>query len=330
MPEGLEGVNSNAFNSCHIDTIVLPSSVRWLQSGAFSGCDAKYISIPPAVELQWDPWMWDPDYGAFPFDGNYEAEIHVRGHKSDATFLNDYNIVYSWGDRFIFDWDIEYKLRYMVDGKELASFDVTPYSEVSLYTANVEIPDKDGCEFLKWDNLPELMPEGDLTVNAVYTKIQYCAIPTVRYANGMLTFDCETQGATVISEIVAPDATIYDENTIPLTRIYLIKAYAKADGYANSDTLKALLGWIDVDYQDIDNGLPTINALPVLAYLNGQEIVVNCPVKEQDLEVYSIDGKLLLKTKIQDGTVVFSRDLLQTNAVIIKVGTQIIKLMLSI
>ena len=142
------------------------------------------------------PFFFDPEYGRFPFDGNYEAVIHVRGHKKDAKFLEDYYIESSFGEMFYYDWDVEYKLRFVVDDAEFAAFDVYPYTELNSYAQTVGTPLKTGCEFVEWKTLPTLMPEGDLTVYAVFTKIRYCAVPTVGYANAQLRFDCETRTAT--------------------------------------------------------------------------------------------------------------------------------------
>lgn len=330
LPQGLERIGYNAFrNDNALDTIYIPSGVTLIEYGAFYECQASFFSIPPSVELQWEPFSYDPEYGRFPFDGNYEAVIHVRGHKQDAKFLEDYYIESSFGEMFYYDWDVEYKLRFVVDNAEFAAFDVSPYTELNTYAQTIGTPLKTGCEFVEWKTLPTLMPEGDLTVYAVFTKIRYCAVPTVGYANGQLRFDCETPGATVVTEIFAPDAGVFEDNVIQLTKAYIIKAVAKADGYANSDTLKVLLGWIDASMpENIDDGVVHVKTLPVMAYLNGSELVVKCPFEGQEINVYSVDGRLLIQSRIIDGTATFNLDSLPTGVIIIKIADKSLKVKL--
>lgn len=330
LPQGLERIGYNAFrNDNALDTIYIPSGVTLIEYGAFYECQASFFSIPPTVELQWEPFSYDPEYGRFPFDGNYEAVIHVRGHKKDAKFLEDYYIESSFGEMFYYDWDVEYKLKFVVDDAEFAAFDVYPYTELNSYAQTIGTPLKTGCEFVEWKTLPTLMPEGDLTVYAVFTKIRYCAVPTVGYANAQLRFDCETPGATVVTEIFAPDAGVFEDNVIQLTKAYIIKAVAKADGYAISDTLKVLLGWIDVSMPDnIDDGVIQVKTLPVMAYLNGSELVVKCPFEGQEINVYSVDGRLLIQSRIIDGTATFNLDSLPTGVIIIKIADKSLKVKL--
>ena len=62
-----------------------------------------------------------------------------------------------------------------------------------------------------------------------------CATPEISYANGMITFNCETEGVEYISDIKSEDVKKYNVGEITLTQKYNVSVYATKDGYNNSD-----------------------------------------------------------------------------------------------
>ena len=68
------------------------------------------------------------------------------------------------------------------------------------------------------------------------TEPQKCATPTIHYANGQLTFECETEEVTYQTTISDPDITSYSSNNINLTGKYNVKVYATKPGFDDSDT----------------------------------------------------------------------------------------------
>ena len=76
-----------------------------------------------------------------------------------------------------------------------------------------------------------------------------CATPTIDYANWKLTFNCATKGAEIVSK-----AKVQEEkeggSELSLTPTYTITAYAKAEGYRDSEVATATIGW--------KNGRPVI------------------------------------------------------------------------
>ena len=63
---------------------------------------------------------------------------------------------------------------------------------------------------------------------------EICATPTIAFANGKLTFACETEGASFVSSLSFEDASLHTSSEVSLAAKYRISVYAKKDGYANS------------------------------------------------------------------------------------------------
>lgn len=64
--------------------------------------------------------------------------------------------------------------------------------------------------------------------------IPQCATPIITYANGKVSFSCETEGVDFISEVTVDDANKYYDSEITLSQTYKISVYATRDGYENS------------------------------------------------------------------------------------------------
>ena len=63
---------------------------------------------------------------------------------------------------------------------------------------------------------------------------QKCATPTISYANGKLTFDCETEDVEFVSEITSSDFNKHYGSEVSLTCTYLVSVYATKAGYEDS------------------------------------------------------------------------------------------------
>ena len=85
---------------------------------------------------------------------------------------------------------------------------------------------------------------GDWTIS--YIKISHeeggdsqkpkCATPEINYANGKVTFSCETEGVEYISKIKSEDVKKYNYvGEITLTQKYNVSVYAIKEGYNKSD-----------------------------------------------------------------------------------------------
>jgi hypothetical protein len=89
-----------------------------------------------------------------------------------------------------------------------------------------------------------------LTLDGQEVEVPQCATPTIDYANWKLTFNCETGGAEIVTKAVCSDTQEGNGGAISLMPTYTITAYAKAEGYRDSDVATAIIGW--------KNGRPVI------------------------------------------------------------------------
>ena len=82
-----------------------------------------------------------------------------------------------------FEEPSEYTVTYMSDGNRIGAERYMPGDEIN---PQIEAPQKEGCTFSGWDNLPETMPAANVTVNAVWSVNQY----TIRFdTDGALPID---------------------------------------------------------------------------------------------------------------------------------------------
>jgi len=79
-----------------------------------------------------------------------------------------------------------------------------------------------------WKNFKEIVPLEDVT-------LEKCATPTIVYANGELSFTCETEGVEFIYDVKVGGAKAGTGNKVQLTPTYTVSVYAAKEGYENSD-----------------------------------------------------------------------------------------------
>jgi len=86
-----------------------------------------------------------------------------------------------------------------------------------------------------------------LTLEGQEVEAQQCAVPTVAYADGQLTLECETEGAECVWTLRNPDTLSGRGRTISLARQYELMVYATAKGMTDSDQVTYLIVWGDND-----------------------------------------------------------------------------------
>jgi hypothetical protein len=64
-----------------------------------------------------------------------------------------------------------------------------------------------------------------------------CATPSITFADGKLTFTCDTEGAECVSNIICSDVKKHYGNEIALTCTYHVSVYATKAGYEDSDVV---------------------------------------------------------------------------------------------
>lgn len=218
-----------------------------------------------------------------------------------------------------------YTLTWMVDGEIYRQYDVAYGTALVAEQA----PAKLGCTFSGWSDLPATMPARDVVVSGSFSYDEQCPAPTVSYEDGTLKFACELPDVLFVSEVSSPDMGTYQSDSISLAKTYLIQVYAQRDGYADSEVTTAMLLWIDAKSFDtpLDDKLE-IEAVPVLVYGTRQEISVRCLLENEQIEVYTADGRQIARAQIVDGAAVIRPATDIDGVVVVKVAGQTFKLLI--
>ena len=77
------------------------------------------------------------------------------------------------------------------------------------------------------------------------SEIEKCATPTIHYANGKLSFECETEGVNFKTTITCSDINSYYDNKINLSGTYIVKVTASKSSFIDSDTATAEINLLE-------------------------------------------------------------------------------------
>ena len=161
LPNGISSIEDNTFNGCSkLSSIVIPGTVKKIGSLAFANCAELmdfycYSSTIPQT-----------DNNIFTNSLIEYATLHVP-----YSVIEEYKAVEPWkGFKEIVAIDMpKYSLIYMVDGEvyKTVSYD---FGEV---ITSEPAPEKEGYTFSGWSEIPETMPDHDVTVTGSFTINKY-------------------------------------------------------------------------------------------------------------------------------------------------------------
>ena len=157
-------------------------------------------------------------------------------------------------------------------------------------------------------------------------EVEKCATPVVTYAEGKLSFSCETEGAEFVTNVVAEDAKKYYDAEIELSATYNIEVFATKANCENSDTVNVALVWVENGDVNEDTGVISVPAAPVLVQGNGGVLSVSGVAKGTDVVVYTISGTEVTRSTATNGTATISTGLQSGTIVVVKFGNKSVKL----
>ena len=307
-PKELKIIKKQAFYGCKLNSITIPTDVEFIYQEAFANCnDLMYVKALP----QTPPILYDNSFS------NYSVPLEVpKGCKET------YQLAQGWKNfkNIITAGDI-YKLVYMVDGEEYASYSVEEGSPITPEPA----PTKEGYTFSGWSELPKTMPAHDVTVSGTFS---------LTYPNGQcetkLKFQCKTKGVDYVSTISDKDIKTYTGDEITLTATYSISVYAKADGYKDSEVATATLCWIDAEpwaegTKEAEDNVTEVKAMPVLIQAEGNIISVQGAVEGTEISVYNTAGIKLNSAIANNGITKLNTTLPSGSTAIVKIGEKSVK-----
>lgn len=157
-------------------------------------------------------------------------------------------------------------------------------------------------------------------------KPEQCAVPTISYADGKLTFASSTPNAeyhyTITDTDMASD-TYSKDGIVKLSAAYNISAYATADGCKPSDKATATLYWVEANLQNTTTNINQATTRGIIVTSNDGIVTLSGLNNDETVRFYSVDGKQLGAAKAINGT---ASQAVSESVVIAKMGNQTIKI----
>ena len=155
---------------------------------------------------------------------------------------------------------------------------------------------------------------------------EQCAVPTISYADGKLTFASSTPNAeyhyTITDTDMASDAYSQD-GVVKLSAAYNISAYATADGYKASDKATATLYWVEANLQNNTTNINQTATRGIIVTSNDGIVTLSGLNNDETVRFYTVDGKQLGAAKAVNGA---ASQAVSESIVIAKMGNQTIKI----
>ena len=155
---------------------------------------------------------------------------------------------------------------------------------------------------------------------------EQCAVPTISYADGKLTFASSTPNAeyhyTITDTDMASNAYSQD-GIVKLSAAYNISAYATADGYKPSDKATATLYWVEANLQNNPTNINQTATRGIIVTSNDGIVTLSGLNNDETVRFYTVDGKQLGAAKAINGT---ASQAVSDSVVIAKMGNQTIKI----
>lgn len=157
-------------------------------------------------------------------------------------------------------------------------------------------------------------------------KPNQCAVPTISYADGKLTFASSTPNAeyhyTITDTDMASD-TYSKDGIVKLYAAYNISVYATADGYKASDKATATLYWVKANLQNNTTNINQTATRGIIATSNDGIVTLSGLNNSEIVRFYTVDGKQIGTAKAINGT---ASQAVSESIVIAKIGNQTIKI----
>ena len=223
IPNSVTSIGGYAFYGCSgLTSVTIPNNVMSIGDGAFSGCNGlTSVTIPNSVTSIGNKAFSDCSSLISITIG---SAVNSIGEQAFAN-CDELTDVYSLVEKLTSNrWNLDAGLYTYPN-----AFQDSYPQYVTLHVPAVSIDAYHSTE--PWSQFkPIVALEGGDTPT-----IQKCATPEISYANGKLTFTCETEGVECVATITDTDITTHYGNEITLSLKYIVTVYATKAGYENSD-----------------------------------------------------------------------------------------------
>ena len=322
LPSSIKKLDSSSFKDSRIEEITIPEGITELKYEIFAGCtELKKISLPEGLK----------EIGSHVFDGcksltsvTIPESVTVLEGFTNCTGLTSITIPKNVTDVYFYGCDNLLKIYSYIEEPRDISYPSTTFSKNTYYSGTLYVPkgtiekykSKEGWKSFTW--IEEMSSSGD----------NRCATPTLSYSYKEIKYDCETNGATIHETIKCSDAaTTTFSGSHKLNAVYEITAYATADGYSPSETINAKLFWIDGSLESTSINSIRANTRGILIQNDDGFLKVSGLNNNEQVTIFDISGTQLGTAKSIDGTAVFNINSID-KVIVVKVGNDSVKVQL--
>lgn len=307
IPNSVTSIGDYAFNTNSWDNAIIPSSVTTIGNGAFYQCSGiTSIIIPNGVtSIGYDTFLRCHDLTSVTIPESVRSI--GRSAFAQCSKLTD---VYCYAENVPEMFD---------DYSGGNIFGGTPIENATLHVPAYVLEAYKTTE--PWSGFGVFDPI-----------VLKCATPTIGYANGKLTFKCETEDVAFIYNIKDDDIKYGAGSEVDLCVAYQISVYATKGGIANSDVATATLCWVDQQPEaeglTDEDAVLEMKALPVLIQTQGSTITVQGAANGTQIYVYATDGMQQATAIAVGGGATLNTSLQPGSVAIVKIGERTIKVLM--
>ncbi len=328
IPNSVTSIGWSAFSGCSgLTSVTIPNSVTRIGEGAFSGCSGlTSVTIPNSVtSIGYRVFSGCSGLTSVTIPNSVtsigEGAFSGCSGLTSVTIPNSVTSIGSSAFRDCPDLLDVYCYAEKVPSTESNAFNGS-YPEYAI----LHVPDA-SIESYKttapWSSFGKIV--GLSGGEPEQPEVEKCATPVVTYVDGCLEITCETEGAEFITDIADNDIKKHYESKIELSATYNIEVYATKANYENSDTVSVALVWVENGDTDVETGIISVKAVPVLVQGNGGILTVSGLAKDTEVVVYTISGSEVARATATDGTATISTGLQSGTIVVVKFGNKSVK-----
>ena len=305
IPNSVTSIGGSVFLKCSgLTSVTIPNSVTSIGKYAFSYCSAlTSVTIPNSVT---------------------SIESYAFEYCSGLTSVTIGSGVESIGER-VFAYCPELLDVYCY-AEKVPSTESNAFNGSYPENANLHVPDASIDSYkatAPWSSFGKFV--GLSAGEPEQPEVEKCATPVVTYAEGKLSFSCETEGAEFVTDITSNDFKKHYDAEIELSATYNIEVFATKANCENSDTVSVALVWVENGDVDEETGVISVPAAPVLVQGNGGVLSVSGVAKGTEVVVYTISGTEVARSTATDGTATISTGLQSGTIVVVKFGNKSVK-----
>lgn len=307
IPSSVKKIGNSAFYFCSdVTSVTIPHSVTSISSTSFMGC-SKVKSLFYNSFLQ-------PDF------------------QCEELYIGDSISVISTGFNNAL-------LRKVVLGKNVELIEAKAFSNahIEAFTLTGEEPPATESDIFGTQNLANAtlyVPEGKVDVyqtlapwnqfgkivaadSYVTSDPTFCEVPTITYTGSSIKFSCATEGAMIHYTITPADfhQGVTASDSIPLSGLYQVTAYAMAEGKKQSETaslqIKCAANVVEVHdtlyiYDDSKTNIqhPTGTTITLMVK-DGDIFIENAPLNSL-ISIYTVQGEMYEASRVKDSVTKFS------------------------